>query len=74
MNMTMTVRLKPTSPIPGAVNADTSGKKQDEDNETDMDKEEEDFLDQECGRGSSKIQSNFTGAYEWSSGNRNQGG
>ena len=34
-------------PMPGAVNADTSGKKQDEDNETDMDKEEEDFLDEE---------------------------
>ena len=34
-------------PMPGAVNADTSGKKPDEDNETDMDKEEEDFLDEE---------------------------
>lgn len=34
-------------PMPGAVNADTSGKKQNEDNETDMDKEEEDFLDEE---------------------------
>ena len=34
-------------PMPGAVNADTSGKKLDEDNETDMDKEEEDFLDEE---------------------------
>lgn len=34
-------------PMPGAVNADTSGKKTDEDNETDMDKEEEDFLDEE---------------------------
>lgn len=34
-------------PMPGAVNADTSCKKQDEDNETDMDKEEEDFLDEE---------------------------
>lgn len=34
-------------PMPGAVNADTSGKKQDEDNETDMDKEEDDFLDEE---------------------------
>ena len=34
-------------PRPGTVNADTSGKKQDEDNETDMDKEEEDFLDEE---------------------------
>ena len=33
-------------PMPGAVNADTSGKKPDEDNETDMDKEE-DFLDEE---------------------------
>ena len=33
-------------PMPGTVNADTSGKKQDEDNETDMDKEE-DFLDEE---------------------------
>ena len=33
-------------PMPGAVNADTSGKKPDEDNETDMDKEEEDFLDE----------------------------
>ena len=29
------------------MNADTSGKKQNEDNETDMDKEEEDFLDEE---------------------------
>ena len=29
------------------MNADASGKKQDEDNETDMDKEEEDFLDEE---------------------------
>lgn len=34
-------------PMAGAVNADASGKKQDEDNETDMDKEEEDFLDEE---------------------------
>ena len=34
-------------PMPGAVNADTSDKKQNEDNETDMDKEEEDFLDEE---------------------------
>lgn len=34
-------------PMPGTVNADTSGKKQDEDNETDIDKEEEDFLDEE---------------------------
>ena len=34
-------------PMPGAVNADTSGKKQKEDNETDMDNEEEDFLDEE---------------------------
>ena len=34
-------------PMPGTVNADTSGKKQDEDNETDMEKEEEDFLDEE---------------------------
>ena len=34
-------------PMPGAVNADTSCKKQNEDNETDMDKEEEDFLDEE---------------------------
>ena len=34
-------------PMLEAVNADTSGKKQDEDNETDMDKEEEDFLDEE---------------------------
>ncbi len=34
-------------PMPGAVNADTSGKKPDEDNKTDMDKEKEDFLDEE---------------------------
>lgn len=34
-------------PMAGAVNADASGKKQNEDNETDMDKEEEDFLDEE---------------------------
>lgn len=34
-------------PMPGAVNADTSSKKPDEDKETDMDKEEEDFLDEE---------------------------
>ena len=39
--------LRGQVPMPGAVNVDTSGKKQNEDNETDMDKEEEDFLDEE---------------------------
>lgn len=43
----LTGNAQRTGPMPGTVNADTSGKKQDEDNETDMDKEEEDFLDEE---------------------------